>query len=108
MKAEMKGPLLSRFLAYGRRYLWPLFSLALLFMVLRSTSTAQTGQVSGMAQSVGYALAAVGPVAIGLLHDLTGSWTVAMAVLALALIPQALSALLAAKNVTVDAHQESR
>ncbi|BBX67582.1 MFS transporter [Mycolicibacterium psychrotolerans] len=83
-------------------------SLALLFMVLRSTSTAQTSQVSGMAQSVGYGLAAIGPVAIGLLHDLTGSWTVAMAVLALALIPQALSTLLAAKNVTMDAHQKSR
>lgn len=83
-------------------------SLALLFMVLRSTSTVQTSQVSGMAQSVGYGLAAVGPVAIGLLHDLTGSWTVAMAVLALALIPQALSTLLAAKNVTMDAHQKSR
>lgn len=83
-------------------------SLALLFMVLRSTSTTQTSQVSGMAQSVGYGLAAVGPVAIGLLHDVSGSWTVAMAVLALALIPQALSTLLAAKNVTVDAHQKSR
>lgn len=83
-------------------------SLALLFMVLRSTSTVQTSQVSGMAQSVGYVLAAVGPVAIGLLHDVTGSWTVAMAVLALALVPQALSTLLAAKDVTMDAHQKSR
>ncbi len=83
-------------------------SLALLFMVLRSTSTVQTSQVSGMAQSVGYALAAVGPVAIGLLHDVTGSWTVAMAVLALALLPQALSTLLAAKDVTMDVHQKSR
>jgi CP family cyanate transporter-like MFS transporter len=31
-----------------------------------------------------------------------------MAVLALALIPQTLSALLAAKNVSMDAHQKSR
>ncbi|WP_422749939.1 CynX/NimT family MFS transporter [Mycobacterium sp. WMMD1722] len=76
-------------------------SLALLFMVLRSTSTAQTGQVSGMAQSVGYALAAVGPVAIGALHDLSGSWTVAMSALALALIPQAASTVLAGKDVTM-------
>ncbi|WP_232017221.1 CynX/NimT family MFS transporter [Gordonia insulae] len=76
-------------------------SLALLFMVLRSPSTAVTGQVSGMAQSVGYAVAAFGPILIGALHDVTGSWNVAMAVLGLALLPQGLAALLAAKNVTM-------
>lgn len=77
-------------------------SLALLFMVLRSTSTEQTSQVSGMAQSVGYLLAAIGPVAIGALHDGTGSWTVAMWVLALVLLPQAASAQVAGRNVTMD------
>ena len=46
-------------------------SLALLFMVLRSSSAEQTGQVSGMAQSVGYILAAFGPIAVGALHDLS-------------------------------------
>jgi MFS transporter, CP family, cyanate transporter len=76
-------------------------SLALLFMVLRSTSTTQTSQVSGMAQSVGYILAAVGPVAIGALHDVTGSWTIAMSALALVLIPQAASTVVAARNVTI-------
>ncbi|MGC4961872.1 CynX/NimT family MFS transporter [Gordonia sp. DT101] len=76
-------------------------SLVLLFMVLRSPSTVATGQVSGMAQSVGYVVAAVGPIAIGALHDVTGSWNVAMSVLGLALVPQALSTLLAAKNVTI-------
>ena len=76
-------------------------SLALLFMVLRSTSGEQTSQVSGMAQSVGYLVAAIGPVAIGALHDLTGSWTVAMTALALALVPQAASSALAARNATM-------
>ena len=76
-------------------------SLALLFMVLRSTSTTQTSQISGMSQSVGYILAAVGPVAIGALHDVTGSWTIAMSALALVLIPQAASTLVAARNVTM-------
>ena len=77
-------------------------------MVLRSTSTDQTSQVSGMAQSVGYVVAAIGPVAIGALHDVTGSWTVAMGVLSLVLIPQAVSALWAARDVTMDGHQKSR
>ncbi|WAC58005.1 CynX/NimT family MFS transporter [Gordonia sp. SL306] len=78
-------------------------SLVLLFMVLRSPSTVATGQVSGMAQSVGYVVAAIGPIAIGALHDVTGSWNLAMSVLGLALVPQALSTLLAAKNVTMKA-----
>lgn len=73
--------------------------LVLLFMVLRSSSTAQTTQVSGMAQSVGYLLAAVGPVGVGILHDLTGSWTAAMSALAFALIPQGLATLWAARDV---------
>lgn len=71
--------------------------LALLFMVLRSNSTAQAGQVSGMAQSIGYLLAAVGPILIGAVHDGTGSWTVAMTVLACAAVPQGVAALRAAK-----------
>jgi CP family cyanate transporter-like MFS transporter len=78
-------------------------SLALLFMVLRSSSPAQTGQISGMAQAVGYCLAAAGPLAIGALHDVSGSWPLAMGVLSLALVPQALSALLAAKDVKMPA-----
>ncbi|MGW5520796.1 CynX/NimT family MFS transporter [Gordonia sp. NPDC003950] len=77
-------------------------SLALLFMVLRSSSPAQTGQVSGMAQFVGYVLAAVGPIAVGALHDSTGSWTVALSVLAVPLILQATSTALAARNVKMD------
>lgn len=73
--------------------------LALLFMVLRSNSTAQSGEVSGMAQSVGYLLAAVGPILIGAVHDSTGSWTVAMVVLAGVAVPQGMAALRAAKPV---------
>ncbi|MGV9797247.1 CynX/NimT family MFS transporter [Mycobacterium sp. NPDC003449] len=76
-------------------------ALSLLFMVLRSTSSAQTSQVSGMAQSMGYLLAAAGPLILGVLHDLTGSWTVATAALSTVLIPQALAALIAGRDVTM-------
>lgn len=71
--------------------------LSLLFMVLRSNSTAQAGEVSGMAQAVGYGLAAIGPILIGAVHDASGSWTLAMAVLACGAIPQGVAALRAAK-----------
>ncbi|MFW0783977.1 MFS transporter [Gordonia sp. CPCC 206044] len=76
-------------------------SLALLFMVLRSPSTTVTGQVSGMAQSIGYMMAAVGPIAIGALHDATDSWALAMTVLGLVLIPQALSTAVAGRDSTI-------
>jgi CP family cyanate transporter-like MFS transporter len=51
-------------------------SLALTFLVLRAPDTAHTAALSGMVQSGGYMLAAVGPTAIGALHDLAGGWTV--------------------------------
>jgi MFS transporter, CP family, cyanate transporter len=52
------------------------FGLALLFLVLRSPDTETTTQLSGMAQAVGYSLAAAGPVVVGFLYDLTAGWRV--------------------------------
>ena len=73
--------------------------LALLFMVRRSRSAEQTNQVSGMSQCLGYVLAAVGPFALGLVHDITGSWAAAFAVIAVALCTQAWGGWLAGRNV---------
>nr|EMP13366.2 MFS transporter [Gordonia sp. NB41Y] len=77
-------------------------SLVLLFMVLRSSSPQQTGQVSGMSQSIGYVLAALGPFVTGALHDLTGSWTIALGMLGIPVVVQALSAWWAARDVKMD------
>lgn len=52
------------------------FSLALLFIVLRADSAELTTGLSGMVQSIGYFIAAFGPVLFGLVHDLTHSWEV--------------------------------
>lgn len=49
--------------------------LALSFFGLRTAHHRTAAALSGMAQCVGYLLAAAAPMAIGLLHDLTGSWT---------------------------------
>lgn len=57
------------------------FGLALLFIVLRSTDSETTAELSGMSQSIGYLLAAVGPIIIGLTYDATGSWDVALFIL---------------------------
>jgi len=48
---------------------------ALSLFGLRTDHHTQAAALSGMAQSVGYLLAAAGPLLIGALHDLTGSWT---------------------------------
>jgi CP family cyanate transporter-like MFS transporter len=41
-----------------------------------------------MAQSVGYLIAALGPVLVGVTHDVTGSWPAGVALLLFILVPQ--------------------
>lgn len=50
------------------------FGLSLLFIVLRSQDTETTTELSGMAQSVGYLLAAIGPTLFGAIYDITSAW----------------------------------
>ncbi|GAA1358939.1 CynX/NimT family MFS transporter [Streptomyces beijiangensis] len=50
--------------------------LALTLIVLRSGDAVTAARLSGMAQTVGYLLAAVGPFAAGAVYQATGSWTV--------------------------------
>ena len=54
--------------------------LSLSFMGLRTHGPAQAAALSGMAQSVGYLLAASGPPLVGLLHDLSVGWHLPLAV----------------------------
>jgi MFS transporter, CP family, cyanate transporter len=55
--------------------------LALSLFGLRTAHHTEAAALSGMAQSVGYLVAAAGPIAVGALHDATGSWTSALTVL---------------------------
>lgn len=57
------------------------FSLALSIVALRARTGEDTAALSGMAQGLGYLLAAAGPFLFGLLHDLTGGWTVPLVML---------------------------
>jgi CP family cyanate transporter-like MFS transporter len=57
------------------------FSLALAFFALRSPDAGHAATLSGMAQSVGYLLAAAGPFLFGVLRDATGAWKVPLALL---------------------------
>lgn len=42
---------------------------------MRARNGRQAGALSGMAQSVGYIFAAIGPLFIGLLFDITQAWS---------------------------------
>ena len=57
------------------------FSLCMLLIGLRARNAADAARLSGMVQTVGYAVAAVGPLAMGALHDATGSFALPMGVL---------------------------
>src|SRR5699024_8847210 len=50
------------------------FSLSMMLFTLRTKDGYEASELSGMAQSVGYLLAAAGPVLFGALNDITGSW----------------------------------
>jgi CP family cyanate transporter-like MFS transporter len=47
----------------------------MMMFVLRAQTTQGSAALSGMAQTVGYLVAAAGPLAAGALHDMTGSWS---------------------------------
>ncbi|AQZ69210.1 MFS transporter [[Actinomadura] parvosata subsp. kistnae] len=52
------------------------FALALLIIALRPSDPAQVTALSAVAQSVGYVIAALGPLLFGFLRQVSGGWTV--------------------------------
>lgn len=62
------------------------FGLSLLLLVLRARSAQGATELSGIAQSVGYLVAATGPAIFGGLYDLAGGWTVPLGFLGVVLI----------------------
>ncbi|QQQ29796.1 CynX/NimT family MFS transporter [Chryseobacterium indoltheticum] len=62
------------------------FSLSILFFSLRTKSSANAIKISGMAQSVGYLIAAFGPAVFGKLHDYDASWKLSFYFLGISVI----------------------
>lgn len=56
------------------------FGLVLMFFTLRTETAFEAADLSGFAQSIGYLIAAVGPVLFGFVHDVTNSWTMPIAI----------------------------
>jgi CP family cyanate transporter-like MFS transporter len=79
------------------------FPLAMTLILQRSRDVAQTGRLSAAAQSTGYLLAATGPLAVGLLHEVTGGWTAGLVLLLAVLVAQLAVGLAAARPRLVQA-----
>jgi MFS transporter, CP family, cyanate transporter len=78
------------------------FAVALLLLVVRSRHPADTARLSAMAQSVGYLIAATGPLLVGAVHEATAAWTVPLLLLLALLVPQAATGILAGRARYLD------
>ena len=96
----------------GLSLLWALFIgfctgcaivLAMALFGLRTVDYHQAAGLSSMAQSVGYLLAALGPVMIGVLRDATGTWAVPLLTILGVIIAQGVFVALAGRNRTLPA-----
>jgi CP family cyanate transporter-like MFS transporter len=67
------------------------FSLAVSLIALRSRDGRNSTQLSAMTQSIGYAVAAAGPLTFGLLHTATGNWTVPLCFLVALCLPMGIA-----------------
>jgi CP family cyanate transporter-like MFS transporter len=63
-----------------------LFPLALVLINLRTRSHDGSVALSSFVQSLGYGLAATGPLLVGVLHELTGGWTAPLVLLAVSAV----------------------
>ncbi|EMV7407761.1 TPA: CynX/NimT family MFS transporter [Enterobacter soli] len=72
--------------------------LGLTFIGLRASSAHQAAALSGMAQSIGYLLAACGPPLMGKIHDSAGDWRIPLMACALASIVMAGCGVLAGRD----------
>jgi MFS transporter, CP family, cyanate transporter len=75
-----------------------LIVIALSLFSLRTVNYPQAASLSGMAQSVGYGLAAVGPVMFGGLRDLSGGWALPLLVTAGVMAVLAVTGVLAGRD----------
>ena len=84
------------------------FGLSLLFLAIRADTPETAAELSGMAQSAGYLVAAAGPALFGGLRDWSGAWTVPLLSLAAVLAAKVVVGLPAARDEQVGAGEPER
>lgn len=84
-----------------------LFPLCLVLINVRTRTHAGSVALSGFTQGLGYTLGALGPLSVGLLHQVTGGWTVAIIVLIGTALAAALAGTVVARPRTLEDHLQS-
>ncbi|CCV16260.1 MFS transporter [Mesorhizobium sp. STM 4661] len=77
------------------------FVLGLSFVSLKASDSQEAAALSGMAQCLGYSLAAAGPPLAGLAHDATGNWSFALGACAIATLLMAVLGSFAGRARTI-------
>ncbi|WP_431074483.1 CynX/NimT family MFS transporter [Microbacterium phyllosphaerae] len=85
-----------------------LFPLALVLLSIRARTPESAVALSGFVQSIGYAVAAVFPLLIGLLHDATDSWLIPLWLLVGVLIAVIPAGWIAGRRRTIEEDWERR
>jgi CP family cyanate transporter-like MFS transporter len=83
------------------------FSIGLTLIVLRAPNASVAASLSGMVQGVGYTVAALGPLALGLLRDLTHGWNAGAALFALITLGATALGWAAGRNRLVEARESA-
>jgi CP family cyanate transporter-like MFS transporter len=84
------------------------FALALTLIVLRSPTPLAAARLGGVAQCLGYLLAAAGPLLLGWLRDVTGGWFLPVAVLIALIAPMTWVGWGAARDAVLDPDPDRR
>ena len=79
-----------------------IFTLSMMLFSLRTYTTNQSSELSGMAQAVGYLIAFFGPLGTGWLHEATDSWSLPLFMMLILMIANVVIAWLVSRPVMVD------
>ena len=78
------------------------FPIVLTLIGLRSRTPEGTAALSGLTQSLGYLIAAIGPFAVGLLYEASGGWTWPLGLLIALTVPQILLGMYVARPAFIE------
>ena len=85
-----------------------MFPLSLVLLSIRARTPESAVALSGFVQSIGYAIAAVFPLLVGLLHDTSGGWQMPLLVVAGVLVVSVPAGIIAGRRRTIEDEWERR